>query len=182
LETAALGALTELMVEAEILAGSDGRLIPSKVEPDVDHRDIVVAEVGGFGALWLQVKGTAHLDKTGRVTALAAFQLGAIPESPRLLYVVCLLDIQLHQLARIWLVPSAEFNRLAYREHGHRPSHIYLEFACNARGDQRWDQFEVPRLELAARLEPLVAALGPAKAEELSALRAQIPSGLGLSP
>jgi hypothetical protein len=182
LETATLGALTELMVEAEILAGSDGRLIPTKVEPDVDHRDIVVAEVGGFGALWLQVKGTAHLDKTGRVTALAAFQLGAIPESPRLLYVVCLLDIQLHQLARIWLVPSAEFNRLAYREHGHRPSHIYLEFACNARGDQRWDQFEVPRLELAARLEPLVAALGPAKAEELSALRAQIPSGLGLSP
>ena len=44
-----LGTLTELLVEAEILAGSDGRLIPSRVEPDVDHRDIIVAELGGFG-------------------------------------------------------------------------------------------------------------------------------------
>ena len=51
LEGTALGTLVELMVEAEVLAGSEGRLLPSRVEPDVDHRDIVVAEVGGFGAL-----------------------------------------------------------------------------------------------------------------------------------
>jgi hypothetical protein len=177
-----LGTLIELMVQAEILAGSDGQLIPSRVEPDVDHRDIVVAEIGGFGVVWLQVKGTAHLDKEGRVSAFATFPVDGIPESPRLLYVVCLLDIQQHQLARIWLVPSADFNRLAYHEHLRtRANHVNLHFKCRAAGDERWDDFEVPRLELAARLEPLVTALGPASAEELSALRAQIPSGLGLS-
>jgi hypothetical protein len=171
------------MVEAEILAGSDGRLIPSRVEPDVDHRDIVVAEVGGFGALWLQVKGTTHLDKAGRVIAFASFPVDAIPESPRLLYVVCLLDVHQHRLARVWLVPSAAFNRLAYREQvSARANHINLQFKCRAAGDKRWDPFEVPRLELAARLEPQVAALGPATTEELSRLGDQLPTGLGLSP
>jgi hypothetical protein len=176
------GTLTELMVEAEILAGSDGRLIPSRVEPDVDHRDIVVAEIGGFGVLWLQVKGASHPGQSGRVLAEATFSIGAIPESERLLYVVCLVDLQLHQLARIWLIPSADFNRLAYRSLSERSGHIVLIFNCLVAGDDRWDRFEVPRLELAARLEPLVAAAGPATREELSLLRDQIPSGLGLSP
>ena len=171
LEGSALGALVELMVEAEILAGSDGRLLPSRVEPDVDHRDIVVANVGGFGALWLQVKGTTHPDSEGRIVAFANYRVDAIPESGRLLYLVGLVDVEQHLLARIWLVPSADFNRLAYREHAARPGRVSLQFSCVAKGDPRWDQFEVPRLELGARLEPLVAALGPAKIEELSALR-----------
>ena len=174
LEGSALGALVELMVEAEILAGSDGRLLPSRVEPDVDHRDIVVANVGGFGALWLQVKGTTHPDSEGRIVAFANYRVDAIPESGRLLYLVGLVDVEQHLLARIWLVPSADFNRLAYREHSARPGRVSLQFSCLAKGDPRWDQFEVPRLELGARLEPLVAALGPAETEELSALSDQL--------
>jgi hypothetical protein len=169
------------MVEAEILAGSDGRLIPSRVEPDVDHRDIVVAEVGGFGVLWLQVKGSTHPDQKGRVIAMAKFSTDGILESTRLLYVICLVDMQHHQLARIWLIPSNDFNRLAYREHDSHSGRVILQFKCRATGDSRWDQFEVPRLELAAKLEPLVTALGPASVEELSRLRDQLPSGLGLS-
>ena len=174
LEGSTLGALVELMVEAEILAGSEGRLIPSRVEPDVDHRDIVVAEVGGFGALWLQVKGTTHPDREGRIVAFANYPVDAIPESARLLYLVGLLDLTQHLLSRIWLVPSADFNRLAYREHSARPGRVTLQFSCLASGDASWDQFEVPRLELGSLLEPLVAALGPATVEELGTLRGQV--------
>ena len=137
LEGTALGTLVELMVEAEVLAGSEGRLLPSRVEPDVDHRDIVVAEVGGFGALWLQVKGTTHPDGEGRIVAFANYPLDAIPESPRLLYLVCLLDVTQHLLARTWLVPSADFNQLAYREHSKRAGRVTLQFSCVAAGDAR---------------------------------------------
>jgi len=87
LEGSTLGTLVELMVQAEILAGSEGRLIPSRFEPDVDHRDLIVADVGGYGALWLQVKGTTHPDKEGRVVAFANYPVDAIPESDRLFYV-----------------------------------------------------------------------------------------------
>src|SRR3989475_11456311 len=167
----ALGTLVELLVEAEILAGSDGRLIPSRVEPDVDHRDIMVAEVGGYGALWLQVKGTTHPDREGRIVAFANYPVDAIPESARLLYLVCLVDVEQHLLARTWLVPSADFNHLAYREHSQRAGRVSLQFSCLASGDARWDRFEIPRLELGARLEPLVAALGPVPTHEPSSLR-----------
>jgi hypothetical protein len=171
LEGSTLGTLVELMVRAEILAGSDGRLIPSRFEPDVDHRDLIVADVGGYGSLWLQVKGTTHLDKEGRVVAFANYPADAIPENARLLYLVCLLDLQQHLLARLWLVPSVDFNRLAYREHSPRVGRVTLQFSCRAAGDEHWDTFEVPRLDLAARLEPLVSAAGPATLEELSGLR-----------
>jgi hypothetical protein len=174
LEGTTLGTLVELMVEAEILAGSEGRLIPSRVEPDVDHRDIMVAEVGGYGAMWLQVKGTTHPDSEDRIVAFANYSVGAIPESVRLFYLVCLLDVREHVLARIWLVPSADFNRLAYREHSARAGRVTLQFSCLASGDPRWDRFEVPRLALGARLEPIVSALGPAKADEMGTLRAQV--------
>jgi hypothetical protein len=174
LEGSALGTLVELMVEAEILAGSGGRLLPSRVEPDVDHRDIVVAEVGGFGALWLQVKGTTHPDSEGRIVAFANYPVDAIPESARLLYLVALVDIAQHLLARLWLIPSADFNRLTYREHSARPGRVTLQFSCVAKGDPRWDEFEVARLQLGARLEPLVASFGPATTEELNALRSQL--------
>src|ERR1700737_1735262 len=173
IEGSTLGTLVELMAEAEILAGSGGRLIPSRMQPDVDHRDLVVAEVGGYGALWLQVKGTTHPDREGRVVAFANYPADAIPESPRLLYLVCMLDLEQHLLARLWLVPSADFNRLAYRERSSHADRITLQFSCRAAGDERWDSFEVPRLELAARLSPLVSALGPAPTEELSSLRDQ---------
>lgn len=171
LEGSTLGTLVELMVEAEILAGSEGRLIPSRLEPDIDHRDLVVADVGGYGALWLQVKGTTHPDHEGRVVAFANYPVDAIPESPRLLYLVCLVDLQEHNLARLWLIPSADFNRLAYREHSGRAGHVTLQFSCRAAGDDRWNAFEVARLELANRLQPLVSTLGPATIEELSGLR-----------
>jgi len=172
LEGSALGTLVELMVRAEILAGSDGRLIPSRFEPDVDHRDLVVADVGGYGALWLQVKGTTHPDGEGRIVAFANYPADAIPESARLLYLVCLVDLEQHLLARLWLVPSAEFNRRAYRERSSHADRVTLQFSCRASGDERWDSFEVSRLELASRLEPLVGTLGPATLEELSSLRA----------
>ncbi|SRR5712692_722681 len=174
LDGSTLGTLVELMVEAEILAGSNGRLIPSRVEPDVDHRDIVVADVGGYGALWLQVKGTTHPDREGRIVAFANYPADSIPDSARLLYLVCLLDVEQHLLARTWLVPSADFNQLAYREHSERVGRVTLQFSCVASGDARWDRFEVPRLELGARLEPLVAALGPASTDDLTVLRDQL--------
>jgi hypothetical protein len=95
-----------------------------------------VADVGGYGAIWLQVKGTTHLDKEGRVVAFANYPADAIPENARLLYLVCLLDLEQHLLARLWLVPSADFNHLAYRERSPRVGRVTLQFSCVADGER----------------------------------------------
>jgi hypothetical protein len=182
LEGSTLGRLVELLVQAEILAGSGGRLIPSPMEPDVDHRDLIVAEVGAFGALWLQVKGTAGLDHEGRVVAFSSYPADAIPESARLYYLVCLYDPVQHLLERLWLIPSADFNRLAYRERARHDGRVNLQFSCRAAGDKRWDRFELARLELGRRLEPLVADLGPADPETLLALHGPVAANASVQP
>ena len=174
LEGSTLGTLVELMVEAEILAGSAGRLIPSRLEPDVDHRDLVVAQVGGFGALWLQVKGTTHPDREGRVVAFANYPADAIPESPRLLYLVCLLDVQQHLLARLRLVPSADLQPTrvprALRARGPRdPSSSRARLRATSAGTASKSPDWTCR-----QLEPLVGALGPAAQQELTYLRDQV--------
>src|SRR5260370_9666198 len=135
LEGSTLGSLVELVVEAAIVAGSDGRLIPSRVEPDVDNQDIVVAAVGGYGAVWLQVKGTTHADREGRIVAFANYRVDAIPVSARLLYIVCLLDVEQHLLTRTWLVPSEDFNRLAYRDHSARARPVTLPLSSLPSGE-----------------------------------------------
>jgi hypothetical protein len=116
------------------------------------------------------------------VIANAVYPADAIPESNRLYYVICMVDLKEHQLARLWLLPSADFNRLADRDLVRQPGHVIFKLRGRADGDKRLGKFEVPRLELAARLQPLVADLGPATSEELSALRDQISSGPGSSP
>ena len=68
-------------------------------------------------------------------------------------------------------MPSADFNRLAYRERDTRDDRITLQFSCLATGDPRWDSFEVARLELGRRLEPLVLGVGAASVGELTRLR-----------
>jgi hypothetical protein len=82
-----------------------------------------------------------------------------------------LVDMQQHLLSRLWLVPSAEFNRRAYRERSAHAGRVTLQFSCLAAGDEKWDSFEVARLQLATLLEPLVGAAGPATVEELTSLR-----------
>ena len=173
----ALGWLVQLLVQSEILAGSDGRLLPSAVEPDIDHRDLVVAAVGSYGALFLQLKGTSHLDAEKRVVTSATYLEDQIPEAPRFLYVMCLYSGEQHLLSRLWLVPSAEFNRRAYHERSKKlPGRVKLQFSCLAGGDEKWDQFELSRMELAGKLEPMVEALGPAQPEHLRALAASVRS------
>ena len=68
-------------------------------------------------------------------------------------------------------MPSAEFNRLAYRERDKRKGRVTLQFSCVASGDPRWDSFELARLELGRRLEPLVREAGPTTVEDLRVLR-----------
>lgn len=171
----ALGALVERMVQVEVEAGSNLRLVADRMDPDVDHRDLFISEVGSFAALWIQVKGTVDPDREGRVVAFAEYDEAAIPESPRLLYAVCQVDMALHQLARVWLIPSADFNRLAYRERRRsRPGRVALQFSCRSAGDPTWDRFEVARLELGARVMASVDALGPTSGIERQQLAALV--------
>ncbi|HEX6348486.1 MAG TPA: hypothetical protein VF160_03755 [Candidatus Dormibacteraeota bacterium] len=153
----AAGHAAELLVQAALMMGSGYKLGCYQPGIDDDHKDIVVVEKGGFSALYVQVKSTAQLDREGRVVCMADYPEGAVPESPRFVYVMTLIDEAQQRMARCWLVGSVDFNRLAYRQHSaERPGRVVLQFSCVASGDAVWDGFEVAPLALGAAVERLL--------------------------
>jgi hypothetical protein len=141
-------------VQANLMIGSGYKLGCYQPGVDDDHKDIVVVEKGGFSALYVQVKSTTHLDHEGRVVCMADYPEAAVPESARFVYVMTLIDELEQRIARCWLVPSADFNHHAYRQHSAgRPGRVVLQFSSRAAGDPRWDAFEMPPTALGGAVE-----------------------------
>ena len=61
LPTVLMGYAIECLVEAYALIGSGGRLTTARPDSDVDHRDFIVDEIGGYLTIYLQVKGSPRL-------------------------------------------------------------------------------------------------------------------------
>ena len=165
------GYVAERLVEVHALLSAGGDLSSFKPGADVDHKDIIVDRRGGFANAYVQVKSATHVDREGRVVCFADYPEDAVPEHPRLVYVMCLMDVEAQELTRIWLVPSADFNRLAYRQHKHdEPGRVVLQFSALAAGGGVWDRFEVSRHQLGPRLVSLVDQTEPAAEPLPSAL------------
>ena len=106
------GAVGEMLVSVLAALGSDGQLELFRPEYDDDHVDLVAARRGKPPKLALQVKTSLGLDHEGRVHARVASRDGVQREDPSFVYIV--LWIEQFAARRVWVVPSADFNRLAY--------------------------------------------------------------------
>ena len=145
--------MSERLVESYAVVGSGWRLSAYHPGADVDGKDIVIDELGTYRVLYLQVKVATHLDSARRVDCRAAYRAEAIPESPRLLYVFGFLDAERIEVDPLWLVPSADFNRLAVRHQSpDARAEIQLHFRSRLGGRDRWSPYRVDRLELGRRL------------------------------
>ena len=179
LEGTALGTLTELMVEAEILAGSDGHLLPSRVEPDVDHRDLVVAVKGKGAFASLQAKACFHLGASGFVQSNATYFESSIPRDPSWIYVVVLvLD-----LAPVvwWLVPAPDFNRLTSHSPARGGREVELHFRAHPERDDAFTPFRAQTRDVGPRLLALINALPP-NTKPLPGARLVLATRPGLPP
>lgn len=145
-----IGDVGEHAVAMHIEAGSGFVLSAYKPEPDAHHGDLTIEDADDK-TVTAQVKVGTHPDREGRIVCFADYREDAIPENPRLFYVFGLLETDAREvrLIRSWLVPSAEFNRRAYREHrSTEPGRVVLQFSCLATGDAKWDGFELAPIAL----------------------------------
>jgi hypothetical protein len=150
-----MGYVIECLVEAYVLLGAGGRLTTARPDEDVDHKDFFVDERGGYRTVYVQVKGSPKLSKSGTFEVSVDYPQGKVLSDARLVYVFCLLDVRAIRLSRIWVVPSADFARLAPRT---RPSkgHVRLWFEAGKTG--KWKPYEIQPTELGARLLQSVRA------------------------
>ena len=156
---ALLGYIVECLVEAYALLGASGRLTTARPDSDVDHKDFIVDERGGYRSIYLQVKGASVLDH-GTVSVVVRYKKGEILSDPRLVYIFCLLDVKAISLSRIFVIPSPEFNRLASRVRL-RGGRVQLSFQGGKTG--RWSRFEINPTTLGDRLFEIIRSQSIAK-------------------
>jgi hypothetical protein len=151
------GFAAECLVLAYATLGAAGRLDAFRPGTDVDHKDILFDEIGGYRNAYLQVKCTTFLQQGIRVQCWARYQPNEIPSDSRFAYVFCFLDRKNMELSRMWLVPSSDFNRLAYRS-SYAGGKVALIFSAKASGDPKWDRYEVDKQTLGLRLLEIATA------------------------
>jgi len=139
-----IGRAGELAIELYALITSRGEVDVYTPVVDDDHVDLVAGIRGGPPTLGIQVKTTPRLDRSGLVEARASHPAGHIREDPNFLYAVVLLDAV--RIEAVWLIPSPDFNRLAYRivEGGRE----VLEFRARPSGDDAFQSFRIDPLQV----------------------------------
>jgi hypothetical protein len=150
-----LGRAGELALDLYAMVSSDGELQLFSPVADDDHVDATAARRGGVPAIAIQVKTVRELDGGGLVEAKADYPVGRIREHPAFLYAVLLLPSVTIECA--WLIPSPDFNRIAYRVVSGDREH--LEFRGDPLREDRYSSFRVPPLEIGPRLLAIIDSL-----------------------
>lgn len=160
LDTSQLGRAGELALTLYSLITSEGQVELYSPVVDDDHVDLVGAIRGGLAVIGLQVKTEDHLDKDGQVEARASYPQGTVREDRAFLYAILLL--QSVQIRTAWLIPSPDFNRLAYRttDRGHQ----VLAFRAYPDREDRFSAFQVDPLQLGPALMSKMRAMPSAPA------------------
>jgi hypothetical protein len=89
-----MGYAIECLVEAYILLGARGRLTTARPDSDVDHKDFIVDLLGGYQSIYLQIKGSANLHPHAMFEVCVDYAKHTIRDDPRLVYLMCLLDVK----------------------------------------------------------------------------------------
>jgi hypothetical protein len=152
------GIAGEELFSAVVTLTSDGNLELFKPLVDDDHTDVTAGERGKVPALAIQVKTALSLDVQGLAVAKMYFPDSEQPrEHPAFVYaVIYVVDATIDTA---WIVPSADFNGLAYRGKGPHGKGMELEFMASPVRDDRWARFRCKRMELGSHLVRLIDSL-----------------------
>src|SRR6267378_34425 len=105
-----MGYVIECLVEAYILVGAGGRLTTARPDSDVDHKDFIVDERGGYRSIYLQVKGASVLDH-GTVSVVVRSKVGRLEGGPNLKSTQLHLAIAYWKLSEVSASPNGRVPR-----------------------------------------------------------------------
>jgi len=151
------GAVGELMLAACVMLSSDGDLELFKPVTDDDHTDITAGERGKVPALAIQVKTALKLNRQGYAVAKMEFPSPEPREHPAFVYAIAY--VMDGGIAVAWIVPSADFNRHAYRGKGRRGKGIELVFMGSPTREDQWSAFRCRRMDLGPEFISLIHSL-----------------------
>jgi hypothetical protein len=150
-----VGAVGEQLFCAYAIWTSAGLLEAFRPVVDEDHVDVALRRKDTPGwVAFVQVKTTAT--RKARFEARTTYPADAVLEDDAFLY--ALLQLEGPAIERCWLVPSAEFNRLATRGRAGE-GHVQLVAWVHTREQDGWSPFQVAPELIGQRLETLIGSL-----------------------
>ena len=151
------GTAGEQLFAACVTLTSVGELELFKPLTDDDHTDVTAGRRGKVPALAIQVKTALSLNRQGFAVAKMYFGDSNPREHPAFVYVV--VYVVEATIDKGWLIPSADFNRLAYRGKGPRGKGLELEFMASPTRSDKWSAFRSERLDLGPHLMTFIDGL-----------------------
>ncbi|HEX6548163.1 MAG TPA: hypothetical protein VF134_05420 [Candidatus Dormibacteraeota bacterium] len=153
------GTAGEELFAACVTLSSAGELELFKPLTDDDHTDVTAGRRGAVPALAIQVKTALSLTAQGLAVARMSYPDSRPREHPA--YVYAVIYIAAASIESAWVVPSADFNRLAYRGTGRRGKGLELMFMASPTRVDGWSAYRCGRLDLGTRLMELIDSLPP---------------------
>lgn len=140
-----------------VILTSDGEVELFKPVTDDDHTDDSAGRRGKAPALAIQIKTALKVDRKGLAVARMNYSDSTPREDPAFIYaIVYVVDATIEQA---WLIPSLDFDRLAYRGKGTRGKGLELEFLASPTRNDKWSPFRCSRFELGPRLLAIIDSL-----------------------
>jgi hypothetical protein len=156
------GTAGEQLFAACVTLTSAGDLELFKPLTDDDHTDITAGRRGKVPALAIQIKTALSLTRQGFAVARMSFPEGKPRADPAFVYaIVYVVDASVEAA---WIVPSARFNRLAYRGAGRRGKGLELQFMASPTRLDRWSAFRCGRMDLGSKFIALIDSLPAGRA------------------
>jgi hypothetical protein len=159
------GTAGEQMLAACVTLTSAGELELFKPLTDDDHTDVAAGKRGRVPALAIQVKTALSLNRQGFAVARMVFRDENPREHPAFVYAIVYVAEVIVEAA--WIVPSRDFNRLAYRGPGPRGKGIELQFMASPTREDHWSRFRSGRMESGPRLITLIDSLPTTRAPRI---------------
>lgn len=145
------GYITESRVAELITLGSRGQLTCYTPDSDDDGIDIIVNLKGEFRTIYVQVKSRFKLNKNKRFVQNVG--LKTFKSHPSFYIIFMHFNPDDLEVDTVWLIPSEEFEKLAYFKSEGKSYKSFYRFNANPKSEiDRWAQFKVDKAFLGEEL------------------------------
>lgn len=145
------GYITESRIAELITLGSRGQLTCYTPDSDDDGIDIIVNQKSEFSTVYVQVKSRFKLNKNKRFVQNVG--LKTFKSHPYFYITFMHFNPDDLEVETVWLIPSKEFEELAYLKSEGKSYKSFYRFNANPKSEtDKWSQFKVDKAHLGEEL------------------------------
>lgn len=149
------GNITENRASEIITLSSLGQLTCYTPNSDDDGIDLIINPKASFKPIFIQVKSRFKLQKSGQFIQNVGVKTFLADHSFYLLFIY--FNNETLEIDNIWLIPSHEFQNIAYKKKAGENYKSFFRFSANPKSkDDRWAKYSIDKSKLGNTLLEII--------------------------